>query len=118
MEEEEEEGEEEKRGEDGDEQNPSCRYIQVCTHTFIFNPDTNPIIETVGKHTNEATNFQNTELLCFEFLGLVELLSDTVLFVNLHHFLGIYAIFLEIYAVLGKNLHPITQSRGRGPTSL
>ena len=61
-----------------------------------------------------SSSRSSIKFLCFEFLGLVELLSDTVCFVNLHHFLGIYAIFLGIYAVLGGSLHPLTQSGGWG----
>ena len=70
----------------------------MYSHTFFSNPNTKPIIETVGKptsgHKAQATNLQNIEFLCFEFLRLVELLSDTVRSTNLHHFLGIYATFL------------------------
>ena len=69
-------------------------------------------------HKAEVTNLQNTELLCIEFVGLVELWSDTVLVVNLHHFLGIYAIFLWNLRRFGGNLHPFTQYGGRGLKSL
>ena len=85
--------------------------IPVCIHTFFFNPNTKPIIETVGKRhfgsQGRSGQSSNTKLLCFEFEALVELLSDTVLFVNLHHFLGIYPTFLGNIRHYGENFTPI-----------
>ena len=99
--------------------NPSCRYIQVCAHiSFFFNANIKPIIQTVGKRHSESQGRSDqssiTELLCFKLLGLVEALSDTVLFVNLHHFLGVYAIFCGIYGVLGEKFRPVSGILGRG----
>ena len=80
-------------------------------HTFFFNPNTEPIWKrwenTTSGHKAEATNLQNTNLLCFEFEGLVELLSDPVLFVNLHNFLGIYTTFPGNLRHFGENFTPI-----------
>ena len=65
-------------------------------------------------HKAEATNLQNIEFLCFEFLRLVELLSDTVRSIRLHHFLGIYAIFLGNLRPFGGNFTPIYTTWGPG----
>ena len=76
---------------------PAGIYKYVHTHSFLIQTPNESLRQwdkATSGHKAEATAFLKTELLYFEFLGLVELLSDTVLFVNLHHFLGIYAIFL------------------------
>ena len=65
---------------------------------------------TLG-HKAQATNVQNTTLQCFEFLYLVELLSDTVRFLNLHFFLQKLRHFWE-------KLQQFTPCGGRGPKPL
>ena len=52
--------------------------------------------------------------MCFEFLRLVELLSDTVCCVNLRHFLGIYATFLGNLRRFGEKYTPIYTTWGPG----
>ena len=93
--------------------NLGCRYIQVRIHTHsVLIQTINQSLKrwenaTSGRKT-EATNLQNTEFLCFEFLKLVELLIHTVYSVNLHHYLG-------IYAVLGKKpIYTFTHLRNLG----
>ena len=86
---------------------PGCRYKEVCIHTHSFLIQTpNQSLKrwenaTTG-HNDEATNLQNIEFRYFEFLRLLERLSDTVRSLNLHH-LGVYAIFLgNLRPVWGK----------------
>ena len=65
-------------------------------------------------HQAEATNLQNIEFLCFEFLRLVVLLSDTVRCTDLHHFLGICATFLGNLRPFGEKFTPIYTTWGLG----
>ena len=62
-------------------------------------------------HKAQATNHQNSTLLCYEFSRLVEVLSGTVFLLNLHFFEGNLCPFWE-------SLHPFTQGGGRGPKAL
>ena len=66
-------------------------YKYVHTHSFFMQTPNHSFKRwenAISGHTAEATNLQNTEWLCFEFLGIFKLLSDTILFVNLHPFRG------------------------------
>ena len=99
--------------------NPGCRYIQVCIHTHSFpiqtpNQSLKRWENATSGHKAKATNLQNTEFLCFEFLRLVELLSDTVCCVNLRHFLGIYANFIGNLRRFGEKFTPIYTTWGPG----
>ena len=93
-------------------------YTSMFPHTFFFNPMPKPIIEAVGKRhfgsQDRSNQPSNTEFLCFEFLKLVELLSDTVCSVNLRHCLGIYAIFLGNLRRFGEKITPIYTTWGLG----
>ena len=64
-------------------------------------------MQTVGKRhlgsQGPSNQSQNSTLFFYEFCTLVELLSDTVLFLNLHFLKEIYAIFGKIYT----NLHNV-----------
>ena len=98
---------------------PGCRYIQVCIHTHSFliqtpNQSLKRWENATSGHKAKATNLQKTEFLCFEFLRLVELLSDTVCCVNLRHFLGIYTTFIGNLRRFGGNFTPIYTTWGPG----
>ena len=55
-----------------------------------------------GQRERDPHQPQNSTLLFSEFCTLVELLSDTVLFLNLHFLKEIYATFGKIYTNLHK----------------
>ena len=63
-------------------------------------------MQMVGKRhlgsQGSSNQSQNSTLLFSEFCTLVELLSDTVLFLNLHFLKEIYATFGKIYTNLHK----------------
>ena len=69
---------------------PAGLYKYVHTKKILIQPRNQSYKRwengTLG-HKAQATNVQNTTLQRFEFLYLVELLSDTVRFLNLHFFL-------------------------------
>ena len=99
--------------------NPGCRYIQVCIHTLSFliqtpNQSLKQWENGTSGHKAKATNLQNGEFLCFEFLRLVELLSDTVCCVNLRNFLGIYATFLGNLRRFGGKIYTHLHNVGAG----
>ena len=81
----------------------SCRYLDLESRSFLNVQSVNCFLLC------QLCQPQRTELLCVVFLWLVELLSDTVLSLNSHHFFGIYAIFVwDIYAILGESIRPFT----------
>ena len=68
-------------------------YKYVRTYSFPIQTPNQSLKQwetTTSGYKAAATNLQatnqNTKFLCFEFLGLVERLSDTIFFPNLHHF--------------------------------
>ena len=89
---------------------PAGIYKYVYTRFLIQAPN-QPCKRWENPAWDPSNPSQNSSILFYEFCTLVELLSDTVLFLNLNFFEGTLCHCWE-------NLYQFTQGGGRGPKAL